>query len=112
MKLCAADATVLYDSSMAEEWLTTEEAAEFSGYHVIRLRRLTRAGKLYGRKFSPVWQVIRQSLVEYIEAARESGDKKWGPKHQQNTKKPYLISINSDTYLALRTAHASVPAPT
>lgn len=65
---------------MAEEWLTTEQAAELSGYHVIHLRRLVRAGKITGRKFGPVWQVNKQSLLDYNEEAAESRDKRRGPK--------------------------------
>jgi excisionase family DNA binding protein len=65
---------------MAEEWLTTAEAAELSGYHKIHLRRLLRAGKVKGKKFGPTWQVSRQSLLDYIEAAERSKDKRRGPK--------------------------------
>jgi excisionase family DNA binding protein len=65
---------------MIEEWLTTDQAADFSGYHVIHLRRLIRAKKIKGRKFGPVWQVNKASLNEYIRAANKSGDKRRGPK--------------------------------
>ena len=65
---------------MAEEWLTTAEAADLSGYHKIHLRRLMRAGKVKGKKFGPTWQVSRQSLLDYIEAAERSKDKRRGPK--------------------------------
>jgi excisionase family DNA binding protein len=65
---------------MAEDWLTTVEAAEISGYHVIYLRQLIRDGKIEARKFGPVWQVNRQSLTTYIKIARESGDRRRGPK--------------------------------
>jgi len=65
---------------MAEEWLTTEQAAELSGYHPDHIRRLIRGGDLQARKFGPVWQVNRQALSDYLEAAKESGDKRRGPK--------------------------------
>ncbi len=65
---------------MVEKWLTTAEAAEQSGYHVIYLRQLIRDGAVQARKFGPLWQVNKQSLLEYIEAAKQSGDKRRGPK--------------------------------
>jgi excisionase family DNA binding protein len=65
---------------MAEEWLTTAEAAELSGYHAEYIRQIIKAGKVQARKFGPVWQVSKQSLLDYLQAAREKGDKRWGPK--------------------------------
>jgi hypothetical protein len=40
-----------------------------------------RAGKVEGKKFGPTWQINRQSLLEYIEAAERSEDKRRGPKN-------------------------------
>lgn len=65
---------------MAVEWITTNEAAELSGYHVNHIRRLIRHGEVEARKFGPIWQVNKQSLLSYLDAARESGDRRWGPK--------------------------------
>jgi excisionase family DNA binding protein len=65
---------------MAEEWLTTEQAAELSGYHPVYLRGLLREGKIKGRKWGPAWQVNRKSLLAYIEAAEVSDDRRRGPK--------------------------------
>ncbi len=65
---------------MADDWITTKEAAEFSRYHPDHLRRLIRAGEIEARKFGIVWQVSRQSLLAYLEAAKQSQDKRWGPK--------------------------------
>jgi excisionase family DNA binding protein len=64
---------------MLEEWLTTEEAAEVSGYHADHIRRLIRAGRLKARKFGPVWQVSRTGLREYLETTEKLGAKR-GPK--------------------------------
>jgi len=63
-----------------DEWLTTEQAAELSGYHVNYLRRLIRRGDLEGRKVSIVWLIRRQSLLDYMAQAEESDDKRRGPK--------------------------------
>ncbi len=65
---------------MAEEWLTTAEAAELSGYHVIYPRHLIRDGRIDAKKFGPLWQVNKQSLTEYIQQAEDSGDGRRGPK--------------------------------
>jgi excisionase family DNA binding protein len=65
---------------MEEEWLTTAEAAELSGYHAEYIRQIIKTGKVRAKKFGPVWQVSKQSLLDYLETAREKGDKRWGPK--------------------------------
>ena len=64
---------------MAEEWITSKEAAELSGYHPDHLRRLIRAGEINGRKFGIVWQISRESLLAYLKQAEESTDKRRGP---------------------------------
>ncbi len=63
-----------------EEWLTTEEAAELSGYHVNYIRKLLQTGKLTGRKWGQAWQVSRKSLIDYLATAENQPDKRWGPK--------------------------------
>ena len=65
---------------MPEEWITTQEAAELSGYNIVYLRQLIRGKQIEGRKWGPVWQVNRQSIVDYLEAAQQSNDKRHGPK--------------------------------
>ena len=44
------------------DYVTSEDAAEISGYHVNYIRRLLRQGKLKGRKFGNVWFIERASL--------------------------------------------------
>ena len=65
---------------IGEEWITTQEAAELSGYHPDHLRRLIRAGEIRARKLSFLWLVSRQSLLEYLKKAEESDDSRRGPK--------------------------------
>jgi len=62
------------------DWITTQEAAELSGYHVNYIRQLLQADKLHGRKWGQAWQVSRQSLREYLATAEKQPDKRWGPK--------------------------------
>ncbi len=63
-----------------DDWITTQEAAELSGYHVNYLRKLIRRGDIRGRKVSIVWLIDRQSLLDYMAQAAESEDKRRGPK--------------------------------
>jgi excisionase family DNA binding protein len=62
-----------------EDWITTSEAAQHSGYNAEYIRRLMRNGKLVSRKFGTVWQVSRQSLQAYLRTAnqRAKGDKRY-----------------------------------
>ncbi len=53
---------------MVEDWLTTAEAVSLSGYYLGHLRLPVHKGKIDGRKFGPVWQVSRKSLLHYIRA--------------------------------------------
>jgi excisionase family DNA binding protein len=63
-----------------DDWITTQEAAELSGYHVNYLRKLIRRGDIEGRKVSIVWLIQRQSLLSYMAQAEQSDDKRRGPK--------------------------------
>jgi isopenicillin-N epimerase len=56
---------------MVEDWLTTQEAAEISGYNLEYVRRLVRNGKLEARNFGPVWQVSRFSLIHEMWGTRD-----------------------------------------
>lgn len=67
---------------MTDDWITTREAVELSGYHPDHLRRLIRAGDVDARKFGIVWQVSRQSLLTYLKEAQDSTDKRRGPQEQ------------------------------
>jgi excisionase family DNA binding protein len=47
------------------EFITTEEAAQALGFHVIYIRRMVREGKLKGVKVGPTWLVAKKSIEEY-----------------------------------------------
>lgn len=49
------------------EWLTTQEAAELSGYNVQHIRKLVRDNRIEGKKWRRDWMVNRISLVNYLE---------------------------------------------
>jgi excisionase family DNA binding protein len=67
---------------MKDDWITTEDAASISGYHVDHVRRLIREGKVSARKWMRDWQVSRASLLDYISRMEEQG-KKRGPRHDR-----------------------------
>jgi hypothetical protein len=64
---------------MAEDWITTEQAAELSGYHPEHIRELLKAGNVKGQKFSKVWMIDRVSLLAYVRKSQKAGAKR-GPK--------------------------------
>ena len=65
---------------MSEDWITTTEAAEISGYHPEYVRRLVRNDQIRARKFGVVWQVDRKSLSNYMENGKKTGDRRYGSK--------------------------------
>jgi len=64
---------------MTDQWITTTEAAQISGYHPERIRELLRENQIKGRKFGTIWQVDRQSLEVYLHMMEVRGAKR-GPK--------------------------------
>jgi excisionase family DNA binding protein len=64
----------------SDDWLTTSEAARMSGYHPERIRELVRDEIIKSRKFGPVWQVSRKSLMKYLKESLMSSDRRRGPK--------------------------------
>ena len=67
---------------MSDDWITTQEAIELSGYHPIYMRVLLREKKVKGKKFGRTWQVNKRSLLEYIENAQNSTDNRYGAKEE------------------------------
>lgn len=60
-----------------DDWITTKEASELSGYHVNHIRRLIREDAIKGRKWANlVWQVSKESLLAYIERQSETGERR------------------------------------
>jgi excisionase family DNA binding protein len=66
-----------------EDWITTAEASELSGYHPERIRELAREEKIVARKWGSAYQISRESLLQYLLNAIEVGDKRFGPKKNQ-----------------------------
>lgn len=58
------------------DWLTVNEAAKLSGYDPEHIRRLIRGSEIEARKFSIVWMVKRESLLQYVNKAQTWGKKR------------------------------------
>jgi excisionase family DNA binding protein len=59
-----------------EDWLTTYEAMQLSGYELDYIRKLVRAKKITGRKWGQSWQVSRRSLQEFLKGREQQGGKR------------------------------------
>ncbi len=64
---------------MPQDWITTRQAAEISGYSMKHVRRLITSGKVKGQRFGRDWQISQTSLLAYIHTAEKLGEKR-GPK--------------------------------
>jgi hypothetical protein len=68
-----------------EDWLTTYEAVQISGYELDYIRKLVRARKITGRKWGQSWQVSRKSLQAFIKNREKQGEKRGRkPKQEQS----------------------------
>ena len=64
---------------MTETWLTTQQAADLTGYHRDHVRRLILAGKIKAQKWGRDWQVDQVDLLAYVDRTEKLGAKR-GPK--------------------------------
>ena len=62
-------------------WITVSQAAKLTGYNEEYLTTLCREGKIKAQKYSIVWQVDRESLLDYVARVERLGSKR-GPKPQ------------------------------
>jgi excisionase family DNA binding protein len=68
-----------------DDWLTTYEAVQLSGYELDYIRKLVRAQKIAGRKWGQSWQVSRKSLQEFLKNREQQGEKRGRkPKREQS----------------------------
>lgn len=59
-----------------EEWMSTKEAAEYTGYAQGHIRRLLAKGLVEGRKIGNVWVTTKNALDEYLATNPRPGPKK------------------------------------
>ena len=70
--------------SSQDDWITSAEAVEISGYGPNYIRDLIYARKIIARKWARSWQISRSSLLEYLDAVKKLGGKR-GPKPTAHT---------------------------
>ncbi len=64
---------------MADEWLTTRQAAQLIGYHPEYVRQLVKAGKVEAQKIGRDWLIQKNKLLAYTRRVSKTGAKR-GPK--------------------------------
>ena len=64
-----------------DNWITTSQACELSGYHPDYVRKLLQTGKINGQKWGFAWMVDRTSLLAYLAQAGTKGERR-GPKRK------------------------------
>jgi hypothetical protein len=78
-----SDSQTVADARSIEDFMTIEEATDFSGYTEQYLRRMSRAGKVEAIKRGHFWLVNRYSLEAYLARAANVEDKRFGPRAAQ-----------------------------
>ena len=63
-----------------DDFLTIEEAAQRSGYAEQYVRRMAKTGMIRAVKRGHFWLVERASLEAYLQAARRTDDRRYGPR--------------------------------
>lgn len=61
------------------EWITTQEAAELTGYHVNYIRRLVKWNRIRGAKRGRDWWIDKASVLAYLEEMKRLGPAKHDP---------------------------------
>jgi len=66
---------------MANDWISTDEAAELSGYHRDYIRQLIRQGKIQANRKGTMFWVNRASLLLFLQKAKKAKvtDRRHGP---------------------------------
>lgn len=70
---------------VAENWISTTEAAKLTGYTIRYIQQLAREGIIEGQKITPrAWLVDRESLLAYKEHMEKIGTEKFSPRRNPN----------------------------
>ncbi len=62
------------------DWITCNEAAELTHYNPVYIRRLIRNDKVAAVKKGHAWWIDRKALLEYVKSAKQSKDRRRGPR--------------------------------
>ena len=62
------------------EWITTDEAAQLSDYHLVLVRTLARKERIHAEKRGGRdWWIDRASLQQYVDRMKQLGKSKHDP---------------------------------
>ena len=66
---------------MATNWISTDEAAELSGYHTDYIRQLVRRSKIKANRKGTMYWIDRESFLDFLnkEKKAQSQDRRHGP---------------------------------
>ena len=67
-------------SEFLTEYITVRFAANFSGYNQQYLRRLLRENVFRSTRIGQLWLIERDDFLKYLANAKQSDDKRNGPK--------------------------------
>lgn len=70
------------ESDFSTEYITVRTAANFSGYNQQYLRRLLRENIIHSERLGQLWLINRDSFMDYLNEAKRSRDKRFGPQHE------------------------------
>ena len=69
------------NSDYSNVFITVRTASEISGYNQQYLRRLLRENILKSKRLGQLWLIERNGFVEYLNHAKQSNDKRYGPQY-------------------------------
>lgn len=70
---------------VAENWISTTEAARLTGYTVRYIQKLAREGIIEGQKITlRAWLINQESLLAYKEHMEQIGTEKFSPRRNPN----------------------------
>ena len=64
---------------VTEDYITVKTASKYSGYNEQYLRRLLREGIFKTRKIGQLWLIEQSDFGNYLQEARKTTDKRFGP---------------------------------
>jgi len=65
-----------------KQWITTQEAAELTGYSSELFRMLARKGAIKAQKLGRDWLLSREAVLDHLEEMRALGTDKHNPNRQ------------------------------
>ena len=72
-----------HNINMLAGYLTVKSAADNSGYNQQYLRRLLRMGMFRTKKIGQIWLINQDCFLEYLDNAKQSKDKRFGPQNSR-----------------------------